>query len=109
MARDTFGNNDSGAADDESLSNLVTLVGRNIPSNFELSVSGDLELVVADPLQEAIVISDGVAEGVIDDGVYRFRFSGEQVNAHAVDWNGVPAPDSPHTPEIHVDYNIPVL
>lgn len=107
MARDTPEHDHTDSPDDSSLPNLITLVGRNIPSNFELSVAGDLELVGADPLQEAIVISDGVAEGAIDDGVYRFRFSGEQVNVHTVDWNGVPAPNSPHTPEVHVDFNVP--
>ena len=103
MARDTTR---SGTADQE-LPNLVTIVGRGVPANFELAVDGELELVDADPLEEALIVTDSVAEGSIDVGVYRFRFSGELANVHVVDWNGVPAADSASTPTVHVDYGVP--
>lgn len=103
MARDTT---QSGTADQE-LPNLVTIVGRGVPSNFELTVDGELELVDADPLEEALIVTESVAEGSIDVGVYRFRFSGELANVHVVDWNGVDAADSPSTPTVHIDYGVP--
>ncbi len=55
-------------------------VGRELPSNFELAGAGGRELVGEDPRREAIVLSNGVTAGAIDDGVYRFRSSGNQVN-----------------------------
>ena len=92
---------------DDTLPHLVTIVGRGVPSNYEITVNGDIELVGADPLEEATVVTDHSAEGAVDTGVMRFRFSGELANVHVVDWNGVAAPDSPSTPEVHVDYGVP--
>ena len=97
MARDTQETN--------HLPNLVTLVGRGVPSAFEIAVDGQIELVGGDPAAEAMVVTDGVAEGTIDVGVWQFRFSGEMANVHLVDWNGVPAPDSPSTPHVTVSYD----
>lgn len=96
----------SGTAKRE-LPNLITIVGRGVPSNFELAVDGDLELVDADPLEEALILTGSVVEGSIDVGVYRFRFSGELANVHVIDWNGVDAADSVSTPTVHVDYGVP--
>ena len=93
--------------DDDPLPNLVTIVGRGVPSQFEIAVNGELEMVGDDPVAQATVVTDRVAEGSIDVGVQRFRFSGEMANVRLVDWNGVPAPDSPSTPTVHVDYNVP--
>ncbi|RKD85933.1 hypothetical protein [Halopiger aswanensis] len=92
---------------ESTLPNLVTIVGRGVPSNYEITVDGELELVGADPLEEATVVTDHSAEGAVDTGVMRFRFSGELANIHVVDWNGVPAPESPSTPTVHVDYGVP--
>ena len=89
------------------LPNRVTIVGRGVPSNYEISVDGAIELVDADPLEEAVVVSDRAAEGAIETGVQRFRFSGRMANVRLVDWNGVPAPESPSTPHVHVDYGVP--
>ncbi|RKD88670.1 hypothetical protein [Halopiger aswanensis] len=89
---------------DEELPHLVTIVGRGVPSNYEISVGCDIELVDAAPLEEATVVTDHAAEGAIETGVMRFRFSGELANVHVVDWNGVPAAESPSTPDVHIDY-----
>lgn len=103
MARDDAVRNESNA-DDRSLPNLVTIVGRGVPSNFELTVSGDLEMLTEDPMAEATVVSGSTAEGAIDVGVRRFEFSGDMANVTLVDWNGLEAPDSPNTPTVHVEY-----
>ncbi|RKD97677.1 hypothetical protein [Halopiger aswanensis] len=94
------------AANDSALPNLVTIVGRGVPSKFEIAVDGEIEMVADDPVAEATIVSENVAEGAIDVGVQRFRFSGEMANVHVVDWNGVPAPESSSTPNVHVDYNV---
>ncbi len=86
--------------------NLVTIVGRGVPSNFEISVDGTLEMVGADPLEEATIVSEQTAEGAIETGVQRFQFSGQVTNVRLVDWNGVPAPESPSTPRVHIDYGV---
>ncbi|ADB63599.1 hypothetical protein Htur_4838 (plasmid) [Haloterrigena turkmenica DSM 5511] len=92
---------------ENNLPNLVTIIGRGVPSNYEITVDGDIELVGADPLEEATIVSEKAAEGAIETGVHRFRFSGQMANVHVVDWNSVPAPESPSTPEVHIDYVIP--
>lgn len=91
---------------EDNLPNRVTIVGRGVPSNYELSVDGELEMVDADPLEEAVIVSGGAAEGAIETGVQRFRFSGQMANVKLVDWNGVPAPESSSTPDVHVDYSV---
>lgn len=91
---------------DETLPNLVTIVGRGVPSNYEITVDGDIELVGADPLEEATVVTDHSAEGAVETGVMRFRFSGQMANIRVVDWNGISAPESPSTPDVHIDYGV---
>ncbi|APX00174.1 hypothetical protein CHINAEXTREME_20375 (plasmid) [Halobiforma lacisalsi AJ5] len=91
---------------DETLPHLVTIVGSGVPSNYEITVDGEIELVGADPLEEATVVTDHSAEGAVETGVMRFRFSGEMANIHVVDWNGIPASDSPSTPDVHIDYGV---
>ncbi|WP_339102454.1 hypothetical protein [Haloterrigena salinisoli] len=95
------------AKHEDTLPNLVTIVGRGVPSNYEITVNGEIELVGSDPLEEATVVTDHAAEGAIETGVMRFRFSGEMANVHVVDWNGTPASESPNTPEVHIDYGVP--
>ncbi|TYT60286.1 hypothetical protein [Natrialba swarupiae] len=92
----------------DTLPHLVTIVGRGVSSNYEITVDGEIELVGADPLEEATVVTDHAAEGAVDTGVMRFRFSGQMANVQIADWNGVPAPESPSTPEVHIDYGAPV-
>lgn len=89
---------------DETLPNLITVVGNGVPTNYEITVNGEIELVGAVPLEEATVVTDHSAEGAIDTGVLRFRFSGEMANVHLVDWNGVTSPESPGTPDVHINY-----
>ena len=108
MARDTpVQNRTTNAANDTQLPNLVTIVGRGVPSNYEIAVDGDLEMLAGDPMAEGTVLSGSVAEGAIDVGVQRFRFSGEMANVRLVDWNGNEAPDSASVPKVHVEYGAP--
>lgn len=90
-----------------TLPNLVTIVGRGVPSNYEITVNGSIEPVGDDTFEEATTVSEHAAEGAIESGVKRFRFSGQMANVILVDWNGTPAPQSPSTPEVHVDYAVP--
>lgn len=92
---------------DDSLPHLITITGRGVPSNYEITVDGEIELVGADPLEEATVVTDHSAEGAIETGIMRFRFSGQMANVHVVDWNGISAPESPNTPNVHIDYSVP--
>ncbi len=92
----------------ENLPHLVTIVGRGVPSNYEITVDGEIELIGADPLEEATVVTNHSAEGAVDTGVMRFRFSGDMANIQVVDWNGIAASESPSTPDVHIDYGAPV-
>ncbi|WP_436346753.1 hypothetical protein [Natronorubrum sp. FCH18a] len=107
MARDTPVQNKAARTDAEPLPNLVTIVGRGVPSSFEITVDGEIEMDTDDPVEEATIVSGGVAEGSIDVGVQRFRFDGQVTNIRVVDWNGVPAPESASVPNVHVDYGVP--
>ena len=91
---------------DDPLPNLVTIVGRGIPSNFELTVDGELEIVEDSSPDEGTVVSGSSAEGTVDVGITRLRFSGELANVRVVDWNGIEAADSPSTPAVHIDYGL---
>ncbi|MFP9062180.1 hypothetical protein ACLI4R_16885 [Natrialbaceae archaeon A-chndr2] len=107
MARDKpVQNSSSSTHQPTKFPNLVTLVGRGIPSRFEIAVDGQIEMVDADPLETATIVSGGVAEGTIDVGIQQFRFSGEMANVHVADWNGNTAPTSKSVPAVHVDYGV---
>lgn len=93
---------------DELPPNLVTIIGSGVPSNYEITVDGEIELVDADPLEEATLVTAHSAEGAVETGVMRFRFSGELANVRVIDWHGVPMPESPNTPAVRVDYDVPV-
>ncbi|MBZ6495451.1 hypothetical protein [Natrinema longum] len=108
MTRDTsVQNRTDAAANERQLPNLVTIVGRGVPSNYEVAVDGDLESLADDPTAEGPVVAGSVAEGAIDVGVRRFRFSGEMANVRLVDWNGTEAADSASVPTVHVEYGAP--
>lgn len=92
---------------ERKMTNYVTVIGRGVPSNYEISVDGDIEPVEADSLEESTVVSEHAVEGTIETGVHRFQFSGELANVHVLDWNGTAASESPSTPEVHVDYGVP--
>lgn len=106
MARDTPVQTGDQSTPDEPLPNLVTIVGRGVPAAFEVTVDGEIEAVSDDPVADATIVSGSAAEGAIEVGVTRLRFSGEMANVHLVDWNGVPAPESSSTPSVHVEYNV---
>ncbi|AFZ71659.1 hypothetical protein [Natronobacterium gregoryi] len=106
MARDDPVRSQTAPTDTDRLPNLVTVVGRGVPSSFEIAVDGEIELVADEPASNATIVTENVVEGAIDVGVQRFRFSGEMANVHVVDWNGVPAPESSSTPYVHVDYGV---
>ncbi|MDG5821781.1 hypothetical protein [Natronococcus sp. A-GB7] len=91
---------------EETLPNRITIVGKGVPSSYEITVSNSIELVGAKPLEEATIVTEHAAEGTIETGVKRFRFAGEMANVHLVDWNGTPASQSPNTPEVHIDYGV---
>ncbi|WP_117363655.1 hypothetical protein [Natrarchaeobaculum sulfurireducens] len=103
MTRDT---SESDTSEAGRLPNLVTIVGRGVPSNFEISVAGELEMLADDPFEEGTVVTKSAVEGSIDTGVQRFRFSGELANISVVDWNGVEGAASPSTPTVHVNYGV---
>ncbi|WP_114579168.1 hypothetical protein [Saliphagus sp. LR7] len=93
-------------ATNTKLPNRVTIIGRGVPSNYEISIDGTIEEIETESREDETIVSGQVAEGVIETGVQRFRFSGQMANVHLVDWNGTPAPESPSTPILHIDYGV---
>jgi hypothetical protein len=91
---------------EKTLPNRITIIGKGVLSSYEITVSNSIELVGAEPFEEATIVTEHAVEGSIETGVRRFRFSGEMANVHLVDWNGTPASQSPNTPGVHIDYGI---
>ncbi|WP_254864274.1 hypothetical protein [Halovivax gelatinilyticus] len=106
MARDNPVRTGVHSKTDEPLPNLVTIVGRGVPASFEVTVDGEIEAESDDPVSDTTIVSGSSAEGMIEVGVTRLRFSGELANVHLADWNGTPAPESASTPSVHVEYNV---
>lgn len=105
MARDTPVQHADGTDDETTLPHLVTILGQGLPASFEVTVDGEIEMVGGDPADEATIVSGTAAEGSIDVGVQRFRFSGSMANVTFVNEDGE-LPPKPLTPEVHVDYNV---
>ena len=89
---------------EETLPNHITIIGKGVPSSYEITVTNSIELVGVEPLEEATIVTEHAVEGAIETGVKRFRFAGEMANVYLVDWNGTPASQSPNTPAVHIDY-----
>ena len=96
----------SATATDDDLPNLITVVGQGAPSSFELTVDGELEMVDADPLEEATVVSGTTAEGAISSGELRFRVSGDLTDVTFVD-RELTGLTPAAAPNVHVDYATP--
>lgn len=103
MARDNPVQSES---EESHLPNLITVVGRGVPSSFEFTVAGDIEMIDENPVEEATIVSKSTVEGTIEVGVQRFRFSGDLTNIRTVDWNGVEGLESESTPTVHVNYGV---
>lgn len=96
----------STSCSDEQLPHLVTIVGRGVPGNFELTVDGEIEPEAENPREKGLVVSETAVEGSIEVGTEQFRFSGEMANLRIVDWNGIEASESACAPTAHVEYGV---
>lgn len=95
MARDAATLNGDAPNDTAALPHCVTVVGHGVPASFEITVDGTIEAADAG----TAVVSEHAAEGAIEAGVTRFRFSGDMANAHVLDRT-----ESQASPTIHVEY-----
>ncbi len=95
MARDAATLNGDAPNDAPALPHRVTIVGHGVPTSFEITVDGTIE--AADATGTAVV-SEHAAEGAIEAGTARFRFSGDMANARVLDRS------EPQSPTIHVEY-----
>lgn len=50
---------------------------RGAPSNFEITVDGTINTTVENPIEEAIIASGSTVEGLVDDAILEFFFSGD--------------------------------
>ncbi|AGB38913.1 hypothetical protein [Natronococcus occultus] len=95
MARDAANLNEDAPNSHAALPNRVTVVGHGIPASFEITVDGAIEAADDDG---TAVVSEHAAEGAIEAGSTRFRFSGDMANAHVLDRS------ASQSPTIHVEY-----
>ncbi|MDQ2052119.1 hypothetical protein RBH26_16700 [Natronolimnohabitans sp. A-GB9] len=86
--------------------NVVTIIGHETPSSFEITVDGEIDVLEAERSATSTVVSGSTVEGTIESDTIRFAFTGELTDITFVDRQitGV----SPATaPNVHVDYAAP--
>ncbi|MDZ7730197.1 MAG: hypothetical protein U5K37_03500 [Natrialbaceae archaeon] len=104
MPRDSPRTNRTAPATDQT--NLVTIIGQGIPSSYEITVDGEIEPLSEGHELDRVTVSGAAAEGSIDVGVQRFRFSGELTAVTFVGRGSRDSPGSPYVPRISIDYNV---
>jgi len=60
----------------EGQPHVLTVVGNGSPASYEVSVDGTIDRVLGDNSGATTLLSESTAEGSIERGVQRFRFSG---------------------------------
>ena len=60
----------------EDQPHVLTVVGNGSPASYEVSVDGTIDPALGDDSESTTVLSENTAEGSIERGVQRFRFSG---------------------------------
>ncbi|MCU4924904.1 right-handed parallel beta-helix repeat-containing protein [Halobacteria archaeon AArc-dxtr1] len=61
----------------EDLPHVLTIEGRGVPTSYEITVDGSIELVdVENPEDDATTVSGSTAQSSITDGTQEFHFSG---------------------------------
>lgn len=91
--------------DADPSSNVLTIIGHDVPASFEITVDGTVELVDDDG-ESATVVSGSSVEGTIETGTLRFRFTGDLVDVTFVD-RGITGLAPGAVPNVHVDYAAP--
>lgn len=96
----------SDADADGDLPNTLTIIGQGVPTSFELTVDGAIELADEDQATDVTVLSGTAVEGAIETDTITFRFSGELTDVTFVD-RGITGLAPATTPNVHVDYGAP--
>lgn len=91
---------------DDPLPNTLTIIGHDSPSSFEITVDGDIELLEAESVTDATIVSGTTVEGTVESGTVRFRFSGDLTDVTLVD-RRITGLSPAATPNVHVDYSAP--
>lgn len=96
---------DAGDGDD-SLPNTLTIIGQGIPSSFEVTVDGEIDLADETADIDTTIVSGPTVEGTIETGTVTFRFTGDLTDVTFVD-RGITGLEPATTPSVHVDYDAP--
>ena len=86
--------------------NTLTIIGRDSPSSFEITVDGEIDLLTDDNDANATVISGSTVEGTIETGIVRFRFTGDLTDVTFID-REITGLSPAAAPNVHVDYPAP--
>ena len=97
---------DPQTSDADTLPNTLTLIGRETPSSFELTVDGDIKLLEAGSESSTTVVSGSTVEGTIETGTIQFQFDGDLTDVTFVD-SRITGLSPVVTPNVHVDYADP--
>lgn len=63
--------------DTETTTDVVTIVGTGEPLSYEVAAHGTVEMVNANPKEEGVIVSEGVAEGALSTGFVQFAVHGD--------------------------------
>ncbi len=100
--KDPVRNRDNEPRNNEMLPNTLTVVGQGTPASFEVTFDGEFEPEEPGASDAMTIVSGTTAEGTIESGTQRFRFSGDVADVTIVNRGGL-APSSVVDPEIYVE------
>lgn len=86
------------------LPHTATVTGAGELANFEITTDGELAVSDGTGVEDAVIVSEASAEGVIVDDVIQFDFSGSITNYRVVNEDGLMSSDSSSYPSITIDY-----
>ncbi|WP_440772602.1 hypothetical protein [Natronorubrum sp. DTA28] len=90
----------------EDRTNTLTIIGRDTPSSFEITVDGEIELLTDDSGTNATVVSGSTVEGTVEAETIQFQFTGDLTDVTFVD-REITGLSPAAAPNVHVDYSAP--
>ncbi|ELY99826.1 hypothetical protein C482_10082 [Natrialba chahannaoensis JCM 10990] len=90
--------------DPDGSDRTLTIIGRGVPTIFEITVEGRIEGCDAATTTDTSVLSGSTVEGTIEDGTVEFEFTGDLTDVTFVD-RGITGLSPSAAPHVHVDYS----
>lgn len=103
VVTDSEDSTDAGSEAVGTSDRTLTIVGRGIPSSFEITVDGTIDAANASDAADTTVVSGTTIEGTVENGTVEFQFDGDLTDVTFVD-RGITGLSPTAAPHVHVDY-----